>query len=139
MKNYLLDTGALFLILTKQTPQKWKRYLTEIKSQVKRLILIEPIIAELAYHLIKRGLDKTELQTKLIQIKYKSKIISLEDKYSIKAAYYRKNLPYNLSLVDRYILAIAKETRAKIITTDHKIKFAARKEGIKVDYLPIQK
>ncbi len=93
MKNYLLDTGALFLILTKQTPQKWKRYLTEIKSQVKRLILIEPIIAELAYHLIKRGLDKIELQTKLIQIKYKSKIISLEDKYSIKAAYYRKIYP----------------------------------------------
>lgn len=48
MKNYLLDTRPLYLILTKQTPQKWKRYLTEIKSQVKRLILIEPIATKLA-------------------------------------------------------------------------------------------
>ena len=56
MKNYLLDTRPLYLILTKQTSQKWKRYLTEIKSQVKRLILIEPIATKLAEK-IKKALE----------------------------------------------------------------------------------
>jgi len=48
-------------------------------------------------------------------------------------------LYYRLSLVDCFLLSVAKVNGARVFTTDHKLRDAAKKMKVNISYLPFMK
>ena len=71
----------------------------------------------------------------------KTKIHKLDDNDAINAGNIRDQYHshYRLSLVDCFLITVAKANNAKIITTDHSVRDVARKMKVNVDYLPLLK
>ncbi|MEW6619906.1 MAG: PIN domain-containing protein [bacterium] len=137
MTNYLFDTMILVAIICqKKVPEKWYCIWQQIQEKTKKLLLFEPLIAEVFYQLIK---IKQEHFVKQDILKIKglpcTSIIKLDDNLSFKAGkiHYQSQ---NISLVDAFSLCIAERYKAIIFTTDYSLKKSAEKLNIKTSYLP---
>ena len=137
MRRYLIDTGALSLILSGDVPEKWRRHWDDIKFGEAQMILIEPLVCEVYYKNVpqrgKRGtLDRILWLKSLPQIT----IYEPDDNDALFAGDLKLRHPSALSIVDCFILAATRSTRARLITTDHSMRDAARRVGLRVDWLP---
>lgn len=64
-------------------------------------------------------------------------MVGIDDNIAFEASsLYLKLGRHNISLVDSFMLAIAKKERAKVFTSDHGLRNAAREIDVAVSYLP---
>lgn len=141
-RKYLLDTGFITLTLTDKLPEKWRRPWQEIKTFPQKIAcIIEPIFAEAYQQLLKKeGINKQSAKKYIMKIKPIIFILPIDNNDSFRAAQYRikyESKKSSLSLVDSFLLAVAKRYKLKIYTTDLGLKEAAKKEGIQCNYLPL--
>lgn len=140
-KVYLLDTGFVTLCLTGNLPEKWIRPWNEIQEGLKIGYVIEPIIAESYYQLLKYGLSKKEANESILRFKARKgiSIMDIDNNTAILAGYYRIRFKkFGLSLVDCFLLALGYKNKneTKIYTTDEKLKIASKEISISCDFLP---
>lgn len=138
---YLFDTGFITLSPTGRLPEKWIRSWREIQEGFKNAYIIEPIIAEVYYQLLRRGISKEKVNELIIKFKSVKGLYvkELDNDSAFLAGYYRaKFRELGLSLADCLLLATGYRTRAKIHTTDEKLKIASNRVGIFYNYLPIK-
>ncbi len=65
------------------------------------------------------------------------KMVDIDDNSAFEASrLYLSMRKHSISLVDSFVLAIAKKERAKVFTSDHKLRNAARDIKVEVNYLP---
>lgn len=141
MKKYLFDTSSISLTFDNTLPEKWKRSWKEVKAGSGGLVLFEPLVSETYYKNIpKYGKKASKDNIYLLKSLPKTKIHQLDDNDALNAGdikdqYYH----YRLSLVDCFLITVAKANNAKIFTTDYSVRDVARKMKVKVDYLPLPK
>lgn len=140
MKRYLFDTNIISLWFDNSLPEKWLRHWKEIKMGNSSLLLFEQLISESYYKNIhKYGKKKSRDNILWLKGLPNNCLYAINDNDALNAGdikvQYKK---YKLSLVDCFLITIAKTNRAKIFTTDHSVRDVARKMNINVDYLPLK-
>lgn len=141
MKRYLFDTNSISLTFNNLLPEKWIRFWKEVRMGNCGLLLFEPLISETYYKNIPKYGKKT-CKDYIIWLKSlpKTKIHQINDKDAINAGDIKVQFSkYGLSLVDCFLLSIAKLHRAMVFTTDHSIRDVAREMNVKVSFLPLPK
>jgi len=139
MKKYLFDTNSISLTFDNTLPEKWLRPWKEVKAGTGGLVLFEPLISETYYKNIpKHGKKTSKDNIYWLKSLPKTKIHQLDDNDAINAGDVKiQYKQFGLSLVDCFLIIVAKANNAKIITTDHGVRDVARKMKVKVDYLPL--
>ena len=138
MKKYLFDTNAISLTFDGTLPEKWVRLWKEVRMGNSELLLFEPLISEMYYKNIPKH-GKTKCKDKIYWMKSlsNSTIHPLDDNDAFRAGdiknQYKKFGP---SIVDCFLLSVAKVNGAMIITTDPTVKFVAKEMNVKFSYLP---
>lgn len=138
MKRYLFDTNSISLTFNDSLPEKWRRFWKEVRMGSKGLLLFEPLISEIYYKNIPKH-GKQNCKNKIIWLKslQKTEIHQLNDRDAINAGDLKIQFSrYDLSLVDCFLLSIAKANKAMIVTTDHSVREVARKLNVNVSFLP---
>ena len=140
MRKYLFDTNAISLAYDDALPEKWARPWREVRVGMRSLLLFEPLVSEIYYKNIPKYGKKTS-RDKIFWLKSlpHTQIYLIDDNDAINAGNIKVRYPGGLSLVDCYLLAIAKANNAKIFTTDYGLRDVARSMGVNVDYLPLPK
>jgi predicted nucleic acid-binding protein len=140
MKRYLFDTNAISLTFDSNLPEKWIRPWKEVRMGYSGLLLFEPLISEIYYKNIP-DYNKKFCKDKIMWLKSlpKTKIHQLDDNDAIIAGDIKAQYSKKVSLVDCFLLSVAKVNSAKIFTTDYDVRDVARDMKIKVDYLPLSK
>ena len=141
MKRYLFDTNSISLAFNNSLPKKWIRFWSEIRMGDSGLLLFEPLISEAYYKNIPKY-GKKDCKDKIFRLKSlpKTEIHPLDDNDAIRAGDIKVQYPeYNLSLVDCFLLSVAKARGSKVFTTDHSVRDIAKKMNVNVDYLPFPK
>ena len=140
MKSYIFDANSISLEFADRIPEKWSRCWKEIKIyRTKELLLIEPLISETYYKNIPKH-GKKVCKDKILWLKslQNVKIHQIDDNDAIAAGDIKNTYFTNkLSLVDCFVLAIAKKYSATLFTTDSSMRDIARKLNINVDFLPL--
>ena len=140
MKRCLLDTNVISLLWGDKTPEKWSRIWREIRMGQRGLILIEPLVSEMYYkNILKFG--KKGTKDKILGLKSLKKvdIYPLNDNDAINAGAIKVDYSSSsLSLVDCFLLSVAKKQNALILTTDYPIRNVARKLKVDVSFLPFK-
>ena len=141
MKRYLFDTNAISLWFDNSLPEKWLRQWKEIKIGNSTLLLFEQLISEAYYKNIQKyGNKKSRDNIFFLKSFPNSYIYKIKDKDALSAGDIKvKNNKYKLSLVDCFLIAIARTNRAEIFTTDPSIRDVAKKMKISVNYFPLKK
>ena len=138
MKKYLFDTNVYSLIFSEDIPEnhKWVRYWKEARFGRKKLIIFEMLISEIFYkNSEKYGFKGIREKFEGIKCLPASEIVNIDNSDAFQAAEYKVSLRrFGISLVDSYILAIARKHHARIVTTDEGIKKAGKFIGLDVDY-----
>ena len=142
MNGYLIDTNVLsWLLYENNIPEKLLKYWNQIQNKQSRLILIAPVVSEIFYKNAPNiGDEKTEYEIWKLVNSLNPKLYSLGYNDAIKAGAikikYSGRKKDELSLVDCFLLAVAKRYKTSIITTDHSIDNIGRNMNIDVRYLP---
>jgi len=141
MKKYLFDTNVYSLIFSESVPEKWTRYWKEVRSKKKKLIIFEMLISEIFYiNSSDYGFKTMREKLELIKHLPGSEIVNITNADAFQAAEYKVTLHrFGISLVDSYILTIARKQNARVVTTDIGIKQAGKTIRLDVDYLPLFK
>ena len=141
MKQYLFDTNSVSLTFYNSLPEKWKRYWKEVRMGKCGLLLIEPLISEIYYKNIpKLGKKKSKDHIFWLKSLPQTKIHQLDDNDAIKAGDIKVQYSrYKLSLVDCFILSVAKDHNAVVFTTDYQMKYVSSKIKVNVNFLPLFK
>lgn len=141
MKKYLFDANAISLWFEDNLPEKWTRQWKEVRMGTSKLILIEPLISETYYKNVPKY-GKKRCKEKVYWMKALPKIYihPLDDNDAILAGDIKTHYKgKGLSLVDCFLIAVAKANNAKIFTTDTGVRDIARSEKVQVDYLPFKR
>ncbi|MDO9537382.1 MAG: PIN domain-containing protein [Thermoplasmata archaeon] len=140
MKHYLFDTNAISLAFDNALPEKWVRPWKEVRMGNGRLLLFEPLVSETYYKNIPKY-GKKASKDKIYWLKSlpKTKIHQIDDNDAINAGDIKVQYSRKLSLVDCFLLAVAKANSAKVFTTDPSVRDTARDMNINIDYLPLPK
>lgn len=102
------------------------------------LVLIEPLVSEMYYmNVWKFGKKKTKDKILGLKSFKEAEEYSLDDNDAINAGAIKVDYK-NLSLVDCFLLSVAKKQNALILTTDHSIRDVARKLRVEVSFLPFK-
>ena len=141
MKRYLFDTNSISLTFDNDLPEKWIRPWKEVKAGIGSLVLFEPLISETYYKNIPRhGKKISKDNIYFLKSLPKAKVHQLDDNDALNAGDIKiQYKQYGLSLVDCFLITVAKTNNAKIFTTDHGVREVARSMKVKVDYLPLPK
>jgi len=121
-------------------PEKWQHRWDEVRGNRRTLLLFEPLVAEIVYHLTRRT-DRTRAEARIRELKQLPAIHMdpLDDDLAFRAASLRlKHKIRDISYVDSFILAIAGRHNAEILTTDRGLRDAGRSEGITINFLPLE-
>lgn len=139
MARYLLDTGFAVLALTDNLPEKWTRPWSEIRKGLKDGLVIEPVIAEIYFQLLRKGVDREKARALIIKMKGLVQVMNIDDETAISAGHNRIRFgELSLSLVDCLLLAVGSKYKTKIYTTDERLKIASRRMNIPCDCLPVR-
>ncbi|PIV67666.1 MAG: hypothetical protein COS08_09050 [Euryarchaeota archaeon CG01_land_8_20_14_3_00_38_12] len=141
MKTYSFDTNFISLAWGDKLPEKWLRRWKEVKMGYSRLLLCEPLISEMYYKNIPNyGMKSCKDKILWLKSLPNVKIHQIDDNDAINAGNIKlQHSGHILALVDCFVLAIARDYRAKVFTTDHWIRDIARDVSVDVDFLPLQK
>ncbi len=141
MKRYLFDTSAISLMLEGNVPDKWKRFWIDVRTGRGRLILFEPLVSETYYKNVQvHGKKPSKRNVLWLKALPETTMVHLDDNHAIAAGDIKvEHSRFSLSLVDCFILAVAKSQSAKIITMDHSLRDVARKMRIGCSFLPLAK
>jgi predicted nucleic acid-binding protein len=121
-------------------PEKWQHRWDEVKGNRRTLLLFEPLVAEIVYHLTRRT-DRKRAEARIRELKQLPAIhmSRLDDDLAFRAASLRlKYETQSISYVDSFILAIARRHTAEVLTTDHGLRDAGRSEGMTMNFLPVE-
>ena len=141
MKRYLFDTNSISLTFDNVLPEKWIRFWKEVRMGNSGLLLFEPLISETYYKNIPKY-GKKACKDKIMWLKSlpKTKIHKLDNNDAIRAGDIKVQYSeYGLSLVDCFLLTVAKVHSAMVFTTDHDVRDVAREMNVKVSFLPYTK
>ena len=140
MKKYLFDTNTISLWIDNSLPEKWIRPWKEIKMGYSNLLLFEQLISETYYKNIPKH-GKKYCKDKILWLKGlpNKNIHIIDNKDAFNAGDIKIQYKDKLSLVDCFVITIAKTNGAKVFTTDYFVRDIARKMKINVDYLPLKK
>ncbi len=120
MRNYVLDAGVLALYFAGRDDAK--RYIDEILSGRARGYMCEVNVAEFLYNYAKVfGWSAALVKHSLLR-NSEIVIVSPDEKLTIEAAKLKLKYYKLLSLADCYLIALAKNLNATIITTDRDVK-----------------
>ena len=119
-------------------PDKWRRQWKEATVGNKTLILFEMLVAEVLSRLtVRKGQNASRNRMLWLKGLRNTKMIDVDDSIAFEASrIYLRLRDYSLSLVDSFLLAIAKKERARVFTSDHSLRDAAREMKIDVSFLP---
>lgn len=119
---YVLDAGILALYFAGH--RETKKYIDEIYMGKAEAYMCEVNIAEFLYNYAKIfGLNSAKIKHNLIRSSPIT-IISPNEDLTLKAAKTKLKHIKTLSLADSYLIALANQLKATIITTDHSIEEA---------------
>ncbi len=134
-KRYLFDTGVYSAEFSGGLPTKWERYWKDVRSSRRKLILFEPLIAEIIYRTARSGVKNAKQQVTDVKGLSAVDVVPLGDVEAFDAGALRLQHT-KLSLVDCLLISVAKRHSAKIVTTDSEVKEVARSLGVESDFLP---
>ena len=119
-------------------PDKWRRHWKEATVGNKHLILFELLVAEIMNQLtIRKGQNASRNRMFWLKGLRNTWMVDVDDNTAFEASrIYLSMKGHSLSLVDSFLLAIAKKERAKVFTSDHRLRDAARAIKIDVNFLP---
>jgi predicted nucleic acid-binding protein len=102
------------------------------------LILSEPVVSEFYYKNARR-VGKRMSKDFIIWLKSlpNSFVYDPDDNDAFFAGDTKLDKAFDLSIVDCFVLAVARANRAILITTDHSLRDSARSLGLRVDWLPL--
>ena len=121
-RKYVLDAGILALYFAGH--REAKKYIDEIYMGKAEAYMCEINIAEFLYNYAKIfGWDSAKVKHNLIRSSPIT-IISPSEDLTLKAAKTKLKHIKTLSLADSYLIALANQLKATIITTDHNIEEA---------------
>ena len=119
-KKYVLDAGVLALYFAGR--RDVKKYIDEMYSGRIEAFMCEVNVAEFLYNYARIfGWDVALSRHSLLRNSPVS-IVSIDEDLTINAAKLKLKYYNILSLADCYLIALAKKNKAKVITTDQKIK-----------------
>lgn len=141
MKRYLFDTNSISLAFDNTLPEKWARFWKEVRMGNSGLLLFEQLLSETYYKNISKY-GKAACKDKIIWLKSlpKTEIYQLDDNNAISAGNIKVEFSkYRLSLVDCFLLSVAKVRGAMVLTTDRSVRDVAKKMNVNVNFLPLPK
>jgi len=119
-KKYILDTGVIALYFAGH--REAKKYIDEIYMGKAEAYMCEVNIAEFLYNYAKIfGWNSAKVKHNLIRSS-PIKIVSPNENLTLNAAKIKLKHIKTLSLADSYLIALANQLKATIITTDKNIK-----------------
>ena len=138
MRRYLIDTGALSLILSGNVPDKWRRPWEEVKFGRGQLVLLEQLVCEPYKKNVPKHGSK-DVRDKILWLKSlrETTMYHPDDNDAVHAGDLKLRPSTDLSIVDCFVLSSARANRATIITNDHSMRDTAKGIGLRVIWLPI--
>ncbi len=119
-KKYVFDAGVFALYFAGM--DSVKRYIDEVYDDIADAYVLEINLAEFLYNYARVfGWDSALVKHSLIR-NSPIKVIELNEELTIEAAKLKVKYYNLLSLADCYLIAFAKKSKAKIVTTDQTIK-----------------
>jgi len=139
MTAYLFDTMAHAAAMSGM-PEKWRRAWKEVTIGHKSLILLEPLVAEMTSKLSPRiGIARARQRILWLKSLRNTSVVSPDDNEAIEAGFAKMRYKAaGLSLVDAFILTIARRQGAKVFTTDRGLRDTCRESKVEVDFLPLE-
>ncbi len=122
----------------REVPDKWRRQWKEATIGNKTLILFEMLVAEIHSKLtLRKGQNASRNRMLWLKGLRNTKMVDVDDNLAFEASrIYLRLRVHSLSLVDSFLLAIAEKERARVFTSDHSLRDAAREMRIDVNFLP---
>ena len=68
-KPYLFDTSFITLCLTNNLPEKWKRPWNDVQRGLGTSYILEPVISESYYQLLRKGISKDQVENLIVRLK----------------------------------------------------------------------
>ncbi|MGB6501607.1 MAG: PIN domain-containing protein [Thermoplasmata archaeon] len=140
MPSYCLFDSMVHVTAVDRTPEKWQSRWDEVRRNRRTLLLFEPLVAEIVYHLTQRT-NRRRAEARILELKQLPaiKMDNLDDDLAYSAAALRlKHEARSISYVDGFILAIARRHNAEVLTTDRGLRDAGRSEGVTMNFLPVE-
>ena len=136
MVGYLFDT-MVHVVAYEGIPEKWYRQWKEATVGRKRLLLFEPLVAEILYQLARRKGERTALE-RILWLKglQSTTMVELTDNIAFDAGRLYMRFTNKIGMVDSFLLAIAKKNQAEIFTTDHNLRDVGKEIAVRVHYMP---
>ena len=138
MRTYILDTSAIHTLCFARPPEKWQMVWDGIRSGVARLVLLEPIVSEMASRLTRRyGKTRVESTVRFLKGLGRTEIYNPDNPAALEAGFLHGVQGHEISLVDATIIVAAMRNRAMLITHDESMRDVAERLGVRVSWLPL--
>ena len=138
MRTYILDTSAIHTLCFTRPPEKWRLAWDGIRSGHARLVLLEPIVSEMASRLARQyGKSRIEGTVRFIKGLGRTDIYNPDDPAALEAGFLHGLQRHDLSLVDATIIVAAIRNRAMLVTHDESMRDVAERLGVRVSWLPL--
>ena len=137
MRTYLLDTSAIHTLCFATPPEKWRQAWDGMRSGIAGLVLLEPIVSEMASRLTQlHGKARVERVVRFLKGLGRTDIYSPDDSAALEAGYLHGTHGRSISLVDATIIVAAMRTNAVLVTHDEAMRNIAAGQGVRVNWLP---
>lgn len=140
MRTYILDTNAVHTLYFDRPPEKWRFVWDGVRSGNARLVLLEPIVSEMASRLSRiYGKQRVERTVDFLKRLRRSEIYVPDDAAALEAGFLHGLHGHDLSLVDAILIVAARRIGATLVTHDGSMRDAAEELGVRVSWLPLEK
>jgi predicted PilT family ATPase len=142
--RYLFDT--MVLTCWEDLPPRWARPRSEVLAGRAEIVVFESLVAEAAHQLSSLPEGEQHARRLLGQILAVPRVLddtrpaveAIEAGVALNKIASQKGFKdARLSLVDFLSSWHAKRTRARLVTSDHGVRWCGRQLGVEVDYLPL--
>lgn len=140
MRSHILDTSAIHTLCFARPPEKWRLVWDGVRSGRARLVLLEPIVSEMASRLARQyGRERVESTVRFLKGLGRTDIYNPDDPAALEAGFLHGLQRHDLSLVDATIIVAAIRNRAMLVTHDGSMRDVAEGLGVRVSWLPLAK
>ncbi len=138
MRTYILDTSAIHTLCFTRPPEKWRSAWDGIRSGRARLVLLEPIVSEMASRLTRQyGKARVEGTVRFLKGLGRTDIYNPDDPAALEAGFLHGSQGHEISLVDATVIVAAMHNRAMLVTHDGSMRDVAERLGVRVSWLPL--
>jgi len=141
MRKCLADANVCAFLIEGNIPEKMVHIWKQITGGTRTLLLIEPVVSEVYYKNVPK-FGKKVVKDKILWLKAlkSAEEYRLDDNDAMLAGSFKvERSGSGLSIVDCYIIAVAKRTGSLILTTDKQIRNVAKENGVQLEYIPFGK